>query len=177
MPNGVGTKSSRQLANATERKIAPGSARHSSPVGIDSKDERHQPAGLPDRHPRTHRRTPHPSDRRPAPLVLDTVAEPTVRTAPRKPRPTAHAYSHCRFPDGRTRAAGLRALCRQSQRTAPSVRFDANSVWPPTASPIQRSLQYLSIPGAFNLFARVQSDNLVVAWIILPSRIRFLSMF
>jgi len=46
----------------------------------DSKDERHQPAGLPHRHPRTHRRTSHPSDRRPASLALDTVAEPTVRT-------------------------------------------------------------------------------------------------
>jgi len=151
---------------ATERKIAPGSARHSSPVGIDRQDERHQPAGLPDRHPRTHRRTPHPSDRRPAPLVLDTVAEPTVRTAPRKLRPTAHAYPHCRFPDGRTRAAGLRALCRRSERIAPSVRSDADSVWPLAASPFQRKLQYLSIPGAFYLFARVQSDNLMVALVI-----------
>ena len=62
-------------------------------------DEQHQPAGLPDRRPWAHRRPSHPSNRRPASLELDTVAEADVRPGPPKPRPTADAYYSTACPD------------------------------------------------------------------------------
>ena len=58
----------------------------------DRKAERPQSRGLPGRHSRAHCRSSHQQDRRPAPLVLDKVAQHQVSPLAPKPRPSAHAY-------------------------------------------------------------------------------------
>ncbi len=98
----------------------------------NGQDERHQPAGLPDRRPRAHCRPSHPQDRHPAPLVLGTIAELRSRTASPKPRPVADAYPATAVPLSATTRPTL--TCCEAWSAAAYVAWPAWRGPPSTAT-------------------------------------------